>query len=148
MTKFITLTLLISFFQNSCGRDPDFKVNFETTTKIVMEVDSLKIPIDTKIVIDTDYFSETPEGEYLIKFGGKAIKDLDLLRDGYRASLIGTLKIPIGVIIYSKLTGAYYLIPFKGITKLDSPRRLTKISGRFYKIESNRSSLGSYGDTL
>jgi hypothetical protein len=129
----------------SCGSRSEEPIAKSDMEKIIKHVDDLKIPIDEKLL--TEHFPEAVEGDFLVKFPDEMGK-IDLLKKGYRSSLAGDREHPVAVIFFVDSTGELYLIPFKNVSRLDRPRRLTKLGDRLYRPESNRSSKGVYGTDL
>lgn len=140
------ISVFASFlFLTSCGGSARGNLAVAEMGKIIKEVDDIKIPIDENIL--TEQFPESVEGNFVVKFKGGA-DQIDVLKQGYRASLVGDRKKPIAIIFFVHSTHEFYLVPFKNVSSMERPRRLTKMADRFYLIESNRSSKGQFGKEL
>jgi hypothetical protein len=140
------LVLLPIAWLTSCDATSGNMIDAATAKAIVAQVDKIIVPIDKRKL--KEQYAESVEGDYIVDLGTEDFDKLELIKAGYRASLVGDRTKPVAIIIYINATGSAYLIPFKGVTKLERPRRLTKIADRFYDIESNRSSKGVFSDRV
>ena len=103
---------------------------------LVTLVDSVPIPVpDSMIGEDSE---GAVEYELALKFPSPPAE----FPRGLHSSLLGPQDKPVALILYSLDDIETYYVPFKGVTQIDSPRRLTKLADRVYQIESNRTAKG------
>jgi hypothetical protein len=129
---------LLSFCIFACSKPENPDVALKRHSAVVALIDSLSIPIPAEI-LGEDFDGGAVEGETSIKISGSNT----VFPKGVSASFIGTRSKPVAVILYSVADVETYYVPFAGVLDVDRPRRLTKLADRVYRIESNRSSLGT-----
>lgn len=138
------ILVVISAILMGCNAKSEIKN--ETIKALIGKVDDIKLPISSSLIHKID--GEGGVGDYNLKLNKSGTDNLDELKAGYSAYLVGDVKNPKAVIFDIKSNLGVYLVPFKGVRELDRPRTILKMEERFYKILSNRSSDGSYTKTL
>ncbi|RYD65739.1 MAG: hypothetical protein EOP83_06760 [Verrucomicrobiaceae bacterium] len=103
---------------------------------MVTLVDSIPVPVpDT--MLGPDMSGDAQDGPSIKLSSPPADIPGDLT-----ITLLGPQQKPVALTIYSTKDIQTYYVPFKGVTTIDRPRRLTKLADRVYQIESNRTTKG------
>ena len=133
---------LISLVSSACSSNADEGLGVEFARELVAFVDKLEVPLSNAALSKQD--PEAVEGERQIKLQPdvKLFPQIAAAGNEITASLCGTPKSPKAVIFWIQDEICYYYVPFKGVSEVDRRRRLSKVSDRVYKIESNRSRQG------
>ncbi|HEY1120572.1 MAG TPA: hypothetical protein VGE67_03195 [Haloferula sp.] len=103
---------------------------------LVTLVDSVPIPIPDSMIGED--FEGAVQDEPSLKFPSPPAE----FPGGLHSSLLGPQDKPVALLLYSLDDIQTYYVPFKGVTGIDRPRRLTKLSDRVYQVESNRTTKG------
>ena len=140
VTQPVMMVSVILFFLLGACNSREKNLSNHSFSRLVAEVDLLKIPIEKKD-LGEDYEGAV-EGESGFLGLRPDILAVPEFKDGLRASLLGSPERPVAMIFWVQSKGENYYVPFPGVGEVDRPRRMSKVGERIYRIESNRSSKG------
>lgn len=104
---------------------------------LIARIDSVPIPVPDSM-IGEDFDGGAVQDEPSLNFPAPPAE----FPGGLPSSLLGPKDKPIAVLFQSIDDIEIYYVPFKGVTEIDRPRRLTKLTDRVYLLESNRTTKG------
>lgn len=132
-----TLSLCgITFVSCSKPSTPAAKPKSAKYAALVARIDSVPIPVPDSMLGED--FEGAVADEPALKFPSPPAE----FPGGLHSSLLGPQDKPVALLFYGLDEMETYYVPFKGVTQIDRPRRLTRLADRVYRLESNRTSLG------